>query len=113
MLVGSKLLTETPLILTRKGPGKQVLLLGGNSRAIFSRFLVYDKKSVVFLVDPSQAQRPLSASCPLTMSQKFREGRTDYLESFLFPGIWLARGSTRLGRAPGRLIEEEHEKGLT
>lgn len=106
-LAGSKLFTEIPLILILKGarktdPPSSEGILG----AIFSRFLFYNKKSVVFLVDPSKAQRPLSASCPLTMSQKFRKGRMDYLESFLFPSIWLVQGSTRLGGAPAWPIEE-------
>lgn len=58
---GSKLFTEMPLILTPKGarkadPPSSEGVLG----AIFSRRLFYNKNSVVFLVDPSKAQRPLS-----------------------------------------------------
>lgn len=101
VLAGPKLLTEIPFILILKGARKtDPPSSEGILRAIFSRFLFYNKKSMVFLVDPSKAQRPLSASCPLTMSQKFRKGRMDYLESFLFPKHLAGQGKHTPWRSP-------------
>ena len=62
-LVGSKLFTKIPLILTLRGPERQILLPQGEFKELYlAGSCSINKKSRVFLVDQSTAQKHLSAS---------------------------------------------------